>query len=167
MDNQEKQRHYAVAEQLLYRQNFAAAVIAGAVATVLAAAAYGVGVSRWPFSYGFAAAGVGIVIGLVIGFVGRGIAKRFALLAGLYTVIGCALGNVFRTTTELARARAASTFDVLQETPLSELAARSMATVSPVDLVYLLIAVFAAGFFARRSLSRSEYFAIRLLADRE
>ena len=51
MNNEEKQKNYELAEKLISEQNFAAAVIAGAVATVLAAAAYGIIVATWNFSY--------------------------------------------------------------------------------------------------------------------
>lgn len=64
MNDEEKQRNYELAEKLISEQNFAAAVIVGALATLLAAAAYGIIVETWPFSYGLAAAVVGIVIGL-------------------------------------------------------------------------------------------------------
>ena len=73
MHDEEKQKNHELAEKLISEQNFAAAVIAGAIASLLAAVAYGIIVEAWPFSYGFAAAGVGIVIGFSMGFLGRGI----------------------------------------------------------------------------------------------
>ncbi len=81
MDNEEKQKNHELADKLISEQNFAAAVIVGAVATLLAAATYGITVATWAFSYGFAAAGVGIVIGLSMGFLGRGISTKFAVVA--------------------------------------------------------------------------------------
>ena len=95
MNDEEKQKNYELAEKLFLEQNFAAAAIAGAFATLLAAVAYGIVVEKWPFSYGFAAAGVGIVIGLSMGFLGRGISTKFGVTAALYTIVGCVLGNLF------------------------------------------------------------------------
>lgn len=85
MNDEEKQKNYELAEKLISEQNFAAAIIAGAFATLLAAVAYGITVELWAFSYGFAAAGVGIIVGLSIGFLGRGISTKFAVAAALYT----------------------------------------------------------------------------------
>jgi dipeptide/tripeptide permease len=90
MDQEEKQRNYEKAEILLSEQNFAAAVIAGAVATVLAAAIYGIVVARWSFSYGFAAAGIGIAIGISMQYLGRGIEMKFAVAAAAYTLVQAA-----------------------------------------------------------------------------
>ncbi len=81
MDQEEKQRNYDIAEVLLSEQNFAAAVIVGAVATVLAAAIYGIVVARWDFSYGFAAVGIGIAVGISMQYLGRGIDTKFAVAA--------------------------------------------------------------------------------------
>ena len=101
MDQEEKQRNYDIAEVLLSEQNFPAAVIAGAVATLLAAAIYGIIVARWNFSYGFAAAGIGIVVGISMQYLGRGIKMKFAVAAAVYTVAGCLLGNIFRVSRSL------------------------------------------------------------------
>ena len=160
MKDEEKQKNYALAETLLSEQNFTAAIIAGAVATLLAAAAYGIAVATWPYSYGFAAAGIGVVVGLSMQFVGRGIAMKFAVLAVAYTIAGCILGNVFRTVMTIARATAASPIDVLQDHSVSALAERAMSGLSFVDFVYWFVAVFAAVFLARRPLSRSERLAL-------
>ena len=65
MKEEEKQKNYELAERLLSEQNFTAAVIAGAVATLLSAVAYGITVTYWDFSFGFAAAAV-VVAMLVI-----------------------------------------------------------------------------------------------------
>lgn len=160
MDDEEKQKNYELADKLISEQNFAAAVIVGAVATLLAAAAYGITVATWAFSYGFAAAGVGIVIGLSMGFLGRGISTKFAVVATLYTITGCAIGNLFRVIIELAQATATSPIDVLRNNSLSVLVERSISNVSFVDLVFWFVAVFCAVFLAKRPLSRSERLAI-------
>jgi hypothetical protein len=151
MDQEEKQRNYEKAEILLSEQNFAAAVIAGAVATVLAAAIYGIVVARWSFSYGFAAAGIGIAIGISMQYLGRGIEMKFAVAAAAYTIAGCFLGNVFRVVSPL---------DVFRSNDFSLTAEQSISYISFVDLVFWFIAVFAAVFLARRPLSRSDRLAI-------
>ena len=158
MDDEEKQKSYELANKLISEQNFAAAVIVGAVATLLAAVAYGITVATWAFSYGFAAAGVGIVIGLSMGFLGRGISTKFAVVAALYTITGCAIGNFFRVMIELATAT--SPIEVLRNNSLSVFVERSISNVSFVDLVFWFVAVFCAVFLAKRPLSRSERLAV-------
>ena len=160
MKQEDKQRNYELAEKLLSEQNFAAAVIVGAVATFLAAGAYGVIVAMWNFSYGFAAAGIGIAVGISMQYLGRGIKMKFAVAASVYTIAGCVLGNLFRAIIELVPANATSLLEVLRNNSLSVLTERSVSYVSFVDLVFWFVAVWFSVFLVKRPLSRSERLAI-------
>ncbi len=162
MKDEDRQKNYALAEKLLSEQNFAAAIIAGAIATVLAAMAYGIAVNVWPLFYGFAAAAVGIFVGIAVGFLGRGIESKFAVLAATYTIVGCILGNGFATVLGVARAGRMSPLDVLQSEPFSILAEWLIAGLSLIHAVYWLVAVVCAGFLARRPLSRADRLALGL-----
>jgi hypothetical protein len=166
MNDEEKQKNYDLAIKLLSEQNFTAAVIAGAAATVLAAAAFGTIVATWTFAYGFAAAGVGIVIGLSMGFLGRGISTKFAVAATVYTMIGCALGNLFWVIIDLAQATRTSPIDVLRNNPFPELVGDAIAHGFSIYLFYWFIAIIAAVFLSRRSLSRRDRLAIGLFESR-
>jgi hypothetical protein len=157
MKDEEKQKNYELAEKLISEQNFTAAVIAGAIAMLLAAVAYGIVVEAWPISYGFAAVGVGVVIGFFMGFLGRGISMKFSVVAAVYTVAGCVLGNLF------VRIVAASPIDVIQSNSLSLLAQWSVSGLSFIHLVFWFMAVFAAVFLAKRPLSRDQRLAIGML----
>jgi succinate dehydrogenase/fumarate reductase cytochrome b subunit len=50
MHQEDKQRNYELAENVISEQNFAAVGIVGAVATLLAAAIYGITTAIWDFS---------------------------------------------------------------------------------------------------------------------
>lgn len=167
MHDEEKQKNYETAERILSEQNFCAAAVAGAIAAVLSAVAYGIVVARWPVSYGFAAAFVGTVIGFFIGFLGRGVSSKFSVLAAAYTVAGCVLANVFMAIVETATDSAISPTDVLRDSSLSVLVNRAVSYISLLDLVYWCVAVFFAVYLARRSLSRSERLAVGLYELRE
>lgn len=166
MDPVEKQRNYELAEKLISEQNFVAAVIAGAVATVLAAVAYGMVVATWPISYGFAAAGIGIVIGISMQFLGRGISMKFAAVAAVYTIAGCLLGNLFRVMMENVQGTGTSPIDLVRNNSLSTLAEWTVSDVSGY-LVYWFVAVVAAVFLAKRPLSRTQRLAIGVLELRD
>ena len=163
MREEEKQRNYELAEKLISEQNFATAVIAGAIAMLLAAVAYGIVVELWPIAYGFASAGVGIVIGFFMGFLGRGISMKFSAVAAVYTIVGCVLGNLFVKITNLARATAASPVDVIQSNSPSVVAQWSVSGLSLIHLVFWFVAVVAAVFLAKRPLSRAQRLAIGML----
>jgi len=163
MYDEEKQKNYELAEKLISEQNFAAAVIVGAVATLFTAVAYGIIVATWPFSYGFAAAGIGVVIGISMQFLGRGISMKFAAVATVYTIAGCFLGNLFRVIMEQVRGTGTSPIDLLRNNSLSTLAEWSVLYVSLIDLVYWFVGVVAAVFLAKRPLSRAQKLAIGML----
>ena len=160
MDSEEKQRNYELAEKLLSEQNFAAAVIVGFVATLLAAAIYGITTTIWSYSYGFAAAGIGILVGISMQYLGRGIEMKFAVAASVYTIAGCLLGNVFRVVMYEARVNRITPLEVFQSNTFSEITGWSTSYVSFVDLIFWFVAVFAAVFLAKRPLSRSDKLAI-------
>lgn len=167
MHDEEKQRNYELAEKLISEQNFAAAVIAGAIAMLLAAVTYGIVVEAWAFSYGFAAAGVGVLIGFFMGFLGRGISMKFSVVAAVYTIVGCILGNLFVRVINTAQATETPPIDVVQGNSLSVLGQWSVAGLSLIHVVYWFVAVFAAVFLARRHLSRAQRLAIGMLELRE
>lgn len=167
MDIEEKRKNYELAQKLISEQNFAAAMIAGAIAMLLAAVAYGIVVEAWPFSYGFAAAGVGIMIGFFMGFLGRGISMKFSVAAAVYTIVGCILGNLFVKVMNLAQATATSPVDVFQDNSLSDLGRWSVSGLSLIHLVFWFVAVVAAVFLAKRPLSRAQRLAIGLTELRE
>jgi ribose/xylose/arabinose/galactoside ABC-type transport system permease subunit len=166
MRDEEKQRNYELAERLISEQKFAAAAIAGAIATLLSAVAYGIVVERWLITYGFAAAGVGIVVGFFMGFLGRGISTKFSVLAAVYTIAGCILGNLFVKIWNRAQAPTSSFADVFQDNTLSDLARWSVSGLTFIHLVFWFVAVVAAVFLAKRSLSRSERLALGLYEAR-
>ena len=156
MDDAEKQEHIEVATRLLAEQNFPAAVIAGAVAAVLGAIAYGMFSPYLGQGYGFAIAAVGCFVGFAIGFLGRGIESRFGVLAGLCAIAGCLLGYVVRAMLTATPRSATSLMDVFGNKPISELVSDAGHYFYLIDLVYWFIAVFAAVFLAKRGLSREE-----------
>ena len=166
MRDDEKQEHYELAERLLSEQNFVAAIIAGAIATLLSAVAYGIIVRLVPISYGFAAAGVGVFVGFFVGYLGRGISTKFSVLAVGYTIAGCVLGNLFVKIMGLAQATRTHPVDVLRSSSLAELAQWSVAGLTLIHFVFWFVAVFAAGFLAKRSLSRQDRLAIGLYEAR-
>jgi ribose/xylose/arabinose/galactoside ABC-type transport system permease subunit len=166
MHDEDKQKNYELAERLISEQNFGAAIIAGAIATLLSAVAYGIVVERWPITYGFAATGVGTVVGFFMGFLGRGVSMKFSVLAAVYTVAGCVLGNLFVRIWNRAQAPTSSLSDVLQDSSLSDLVRWSVSGLSLIHLVFWFVAVVAAVFLAKRPLSRSDRLALGLYEAR-
>jgi hypothetical protein len=163
MKPDEKQRLCDLAEELLQQQNFVAAVIAGAVAMILAAAIYGIAKSLWegiyPF-YSIFAAGIGLAVGYAMQFLGRGIQARFAVVAAIYAFIGCVLGNMLAVVMRMARATAVSPLDIVMNVTRSEWREWMFSDMHVADLMFWLIGIGAAAYFSRRPLTREEGLAL-------
>ena len=162
MKDEDKQRHYELAVKLLSEENFSAAALAGAVAALVAVLAYGLAVAYADYAYGFAAAGIGVIVGLSMRFVGRGLSPKFGVLAAAYTIAGCVLGKGFAAVMRVAASRGISPLEVAKDDGLRELAVMSTRGFSLVDLVYWFVAVFCAVFLAKRPLTRAERLAVGL-----
>jgi len=161
MDSVEKQRNYELAEKLLSEQNFGAAVIAGVVAMILSAGIYGIVKSLSEgLYYSILAAGIGVVIGFTMQFLGRGIDKKFALVASVYALLGCMLGNMFAVVMHVARAIVVSPFDVLLNTAAPELYGWMFTNLHFADLMFWIIGIGGAAYFAMRPLTREEALAL-------
>ena len=146
-------------------QNFVGALIFGAAATILAAGFYGV-IGSSGTMYSFWAAGIGLAIGFTMQYLGRGIESKFSIVAAVFGVAGCLLGNMFAVAIYVARANTVSPFTVLRSTPLSELGSWMVSDLQLVDLIFWLAAAGAAAYFAPRRLSREERLAIGMYSLR-
>ena len=161
MDQEEKQRNYELAEKLLSEQNFRRAAISGAVVMIFSAGIYGL-IGSGGGTISIMAAGIGLAIGFTIQIFGRGIDSKFAVVASVYAVVGCLLGNLFATVIYIARVNLISPFDILLHTPPNELAGWIASDLQFVDLIFWISAIGAAAYFAKRRLSREEGFAIHM-----
>ena len=165
MREEEKQAHYRRAEQLLGEQNFPAALAAGALSACVAAVLCGTVGRSLGLGYGFALAGVGIVVSLPMGFLGRGILPKFGVAAGACAVIGCALSVIVQAVLDMPKVNSGSVADTLRYYPLGEILERAANNAAFGDLIYWLIAVFCAVFLAKRPLSRADRLALGVFAQ--
>lgn len=161
MDPVEKQRNYELAEKLLSEQNFVAAAIAGAVAMTLSAGIYGVVKSLSEgLYYSILAALFGVVIGLTMQFLGKGIDTKFAVVASVYAALGCFLSNMFAVVMHAARANVVSPFDILLNSPTSQLYGWMFKDLHFADVMFWIIGIGGAAYLARRPLTRDEGLAL-------
>jgi hypothetical protein len=166
MKPEDKERNYERARVLLSEQNFQAAVISGSIATILAAGIYAAIIVVAGYSVSFMAIALGAIVGLTIQFLGRGIESKFVILASVLAVIGCILGNFFAGLILFARQFGESASEIAARVTLDSIIEFTAATFNPADLVYWLIAVAAASYFAKRPLSRADGLAIYTYENR-
>ena len=93
-------------------------------------------------------------------YLGRGIKMKFAVVASIYTIVGCLLGNVFMVVMHQARVNAISPLNVFRNNDFSVLTGWSVSYVSVIDVIFWVVAVWFAVFLVKRPLSRAEKLAI-------
>lgn len=166
MTPEDKKSNYERASVLLSEQNFQVAVIAGTIAAILAAGIYAVIAAAAGYSVSYMAIGVGAIVGLAIQFLGRGLEFRFVILASVLAVVGCILGNFFAGLLLIARYSGASTSEIADQVTLASVLDFTVANFELMDLVYWLIAIAAASYFAKRPLSREDGLAMYTYENR-
>lgn len=157
MKSDEKQQQYEIAEKLLAEQDFPRAVLYGAAVTLVSAFVVG---SIGGVGVGFMATGIGLIVGVTFQYIGRGIENRFAVVASIYAVVACLLGNLFAMASYAARYNGVSTQDILLNTPIPELSTWVVADLQFADLIFWMLAIGAAGYLSKRRLSRKQRLAI-------
>jgi hypothetical protein len=75
--------------------NLALATLAGVVAALAAAVAWGAITAATNYRIGFMAIGVGLLVAFAVRFAGGGHDTRFAYISGALSLLGCVLGNFF------------------------------------------------------------------------
>ena len=163
MNHDEKQLLISRAQVLLSEQNFLAAVVAGVAATILAAFAYAIVTSQWPFSSGFAAVGIGIAVGAAMQYLGRGIETRFAIAAAVFTSVGCLFGNALRETMFGIDGNLFIRLSAVRDVQVSALFEQGISYAASFNLVFWLIAIWFAAFLVKRPLSRRDRLALGAL----
>ncbi len=160
MKQEEKQELYERAELLFLEQNFSSAIVAGLLTTIIAAIAYATIAARWQFASGFAAVGIGIAVGFAMQYVGRGIERKFAVAAAIFTLAGCAIGNTFRDTIFNNGGDFLSQLGAVRDLKFSDFLDNSISYATSFDIVFWLIAIWFAVFLVKRPLSRADSLAI-------
>ncbi|MEM7279214.1 MAG: hypothetical protein AAF385_13925, partial [Pseudomonadota bacterium] len=90
-------------------------------------------------------------IGLSVQFFGRGVKTKFAVLAGLYSLVACILGRVLVE---------APLSQLLKTGAISEAVQRALGSLTLVDLVFWFVGLIAAVTLAKRTLSRADRLAV-------
>ncbi|RLA30982.1 MAG: hypothetical protein DRR11_10755 [Gammaproteobacteria bacterium] len=166
MTPEQKEQNYERAKVLLSEQNYQAALISGLIATILAASIYAVIAIVAGYTVSYLAIGLGAFIGFTIQFLGRGIESRYTVLASILAIVGCVLGNFFAELIPLARVYGQSASDIASQITFQSLVDFTVSSFRPLTILFWLLAVAAASYFAKRRLSREDGLAIYTYENR-
>ena len=134
---------------------------------LLAAGFYGVlAVAAGGMVFRVMAAGIGVAIGLAMQFLGRGIDSKFPVAASVLAVLGCLLGKYFAIVMLTAKGQRMSPFDIFSSVPPGEVLSQIYKSLGVADLVFWMLAIAAASYFAKRRLTHEEGLALHVYENR-
>ena len=166
MTPEQKEQNYERAKVLLSEQNYQAALISGLIATILGAGIYAVTAVAAGYLVSYLAIALGAFVGFTIQFLGRGIESRYAVLASILAVVGCVLGNFFVRLILSGRVYGESASDIASQITFQSLVDFTVSSFRPLSILFWLLAVAAASYFAKRRLSREDGLAIYTYENR-
>ena len=155
------QRLQAFLDELRWRQSLPLAVLAGAAAAVLGAAAWGGITALTGWRIGLVAVGVGLLVGFAVRKAGKGIDRRFSVVGAVFSLLGCFLGNLLAVCMYLSKDQGIPLADLLPALTNPRFVVElTKASFSPMDLLFYAIAVYEGYRFSLRPLSSEEIAAL-------
>lgn len=145
------------------RQNLPMAIFGGFIASIIAAVLWATITYATNYKIGFAAIGVGFLVGYAVRFLGKGISPIFGVVGAFFALFGCLFGDLL--TTMIAAAR-------IEEVPVSMILNAFITapgivldifkeTFSPIDLLFYAIAVYEGYKVSLRQIGDDELAALR------
>ena len=145
------------------RQNLPMAIFGGFVASLVAAVLWATLTYATHYKIGYAAIGVGFLVGYAVKFLGKGISPVFGVVGAFFALFGCVFGDLLTTIIVAAR---------VEEVPVSVILDAFLSspdivvdifkeTFSPMDLLFYAIAVYEGYKVSLRHIGDDELAALR------
>lgn len=141
-------------------QNLMLAVIAGAVAALAGACVWAAITVTTHYQIGWMAVGVGFLVGYAVKTFGKGIDRSFGIVGAVWSLIGCAAGNLLTVVGTIAREQNIPIMDILEKLDLEILTSLMQATFNPMDVLFYGIAIYEGYKFSFRQLTQADLMKI-------
>jgi hypothetical protein len=150
----------AALQRLRSEQNLVLAVLAGGAAALLGACVWAAITFATSFQIGWMAVGVGFLVGYAVRTFGKGIDKGFAIVGAVWSLAGCAVGNLLSVIGVISNDQNIPFFDILEKLNPEIVASLMQATFSPMDLLFYGIAVYEGYRFSFRPITQADLMKI-------
>jgi hypothetical protein len=150
----------AALQKLRSEQNLVFAVLAGGAAALLGAGVWAAITVATSFQIGWMAVGVGFLVGYAVRTCGKGIDKSFAVMGAVWSLAGCAAGNLLSVIGVISQQQNIPFFDILEKLSPEIVASLMQATFNPMDVLFYGIAVYEGYRFSWRPITQSDLMKI-------
>jgi hypothetical protein len=138
IDQMKLQRRF---QELRENQDLAAAALGGALAAAAGALAWATLSYYTEHQLGVMALGIGFLVGYAVRRFGKGVDVGFGILGALYSLVGCAIGNLLTVCAFIARQEGLDVMDVISDLDLNGIAEIMLETTTAYDLLFYGLAV--------------------------
>ena|ERR1041384_2133915 len=150
----------AALQRIRSEQNLILGVVAGAAAALTGACVWAVITVVTHFQIGWMAVGVGFLVGYAVKTFGKGIDRSFGIVGAVWSLIGCAAGNLFTIVGTIANEQNIPIMSILEKLDLDIIASLMQATFNPMDVLFYGIAIYEGYKFSFRQLTQADLLKI-------
>jgi len=150
----------AAMQRIRGEQNLMLAVIAGGAAALAGACVWAMITVMTHYQIGWMAVGVGFLVGFAVKTFGKGIDRSFGIVGAVWSLLGCAAGNLLTVVGTIAREQNIPIMNILEKLDLEIIANLMQATFNPMDVLFYGIAVYEGYRFSFRQLSQADLMKI-------
>jgi hypothetical protein len=143
-------------ENLKLEQNLGLGMIGGAAAGLVGAVLWAAVTYLTEYQIGWLALGVGILVGLGVRWLGKGIDRIFGIAGGVIALVSVVLGNFLTALGYVAKAYEIGFLQVLQQFDYSLTFELMKVTFTAMDLLFYGLAVYAGYRYSFRKISREQ-----------
>ena len=144
------------AHRLYARQNLPLAILAGAIASVVSAAAWAGITVLTHFQIGYLAVAIGFIVGFAVRLTGRGLTPVFGVVGAAFALVGCVLGNFLSQVGFYSVEEHVNFFEVLRVLDYSVVPQVMIETFHPMDVLFYGLALFAGYRYSFHQISDAE-----------
>ena len=163
--DEEQQTEFALTDEEAARameffreeQNLLAGAGAGFLTAVIGAAVWAAVTIAAGYQIGWVAVGIGILVGLAVRMVGKGIDPVFGVVGALMTLLGCVLANVFTIAWYVSVDTGKPVIDVLSEMDVEIIIDLMLDTFQIMDILFYAMAIYFGYRYAIRELTLADY----------
>jgi len=137
-------------------QDFSSAIIGGLLLTLIGAVLWASISMMTGYQIGYMAIGIGFIVGFGVRYFGAGVDPKFGILAAVFSVVSCLMGNVLSQIAFWADSQGMTYLQALGIFDYAFLPDLIVETFSPIDILFYGIAVGAAYKYAFRMVSPEE-----------
>ena len=129
-------------EKFRGEQNMVGGAIAGLAASLAGAAAWAAITVITDYQIGWMAVGIGLIVGIAMRAMGKGIDQSFGVVGAGLALLGCLSGNVFTILYFVSKASNLGLLETLPRLNPAAIPELMIATFKPIDLLFYGIALY-------------------------